>query len=119
MASFALVSKYGIPPLDWQKVMARFDEICAIVSFMFKQAHKENPYHSFALLNINLVADYDLLESAWATPWSHERKAHTNGKLSGSIGLACTRNSSLQLSNVSKLFELLTSYTSTQQSAPR
>jgi hypothetical protein len=68
MASFALVSKYGIPPLDWQKVMARFDEICAIVSFGSKQAHKENPYHSFALLNIDLVADYNLLESAWATP---------------------------------------------------
>jgi hypothetical protein len=44
---------------------------------------------------------------------------HTNGKLSGSIGLACTKNSSLQLSSVSKLFELFTSYTSTQQSAPR
>jgi hypothetical protein len=29
MASFALVSKYGIPPLDWQKAMARFDEIYA------------------------------------------------------------------------------------------
>jgi hypothetical protein len=29
MASFALVSKYGIPPFDWQNVMARFEEICA------------------------------------------------------------------------------------------
>ena len=27
IASFALVSKYGIPPLDWQNVMARFVEI--------------------------------------------------------------------------------------------
>ena len=27
MASFALVSKYGMPPFDWQKVMARFEEI--------------------------------------------------------------------------------------------
>jgi hypothetical protein len=27
IASFALVSKYGIPPLDWQKVMARLEEI--------------------------------------------------------------------------------------------
>lgn len=35
------------------------------------------------------------------------------------MGLAWTKNSSLQLSSVSKLFELLTSYTSTQQSAPR
>lgn len=27
IASFALVSKYGIAPLDWQKVMARFEDI--------------------------------------------------------------------------------------------
>jgi hypothetical protein len=27
MASLALVSKYGMPPFDWQKVMARLDEI--------------------------------------------------------------------------------------------
>jgi len=27
IASFALVSKYGIPPLDWQNVMARLVEI--------------------------------------------------------------------------------------------
>jgi len=27
IASFALVSKYGMPPLDWQKVMARLVEI--------------------------------------------------------------------------------------------
>lgn len=27
MASFALVSKYGIPPFDWQNAMARFEEI--------------------------------------------------------------------------------------------
>jgi hypothetical protein len=46
-------------------------------------------------------------------------ETRTNGKLSGSMGLAWTRNSSRQLSNVSKLLELLTSYTSTQQSAPR
>jgi hypothetical protein len=26
MASLALVSKYGIPPLDWQNAIARFDE---------------------------------------------------------------------------------------------
>lgn len=33
----------------------------------------------------------------------------TKGKLSGSLGEAWIKNSSLQLSNVSKLFELLTS----------
>ena len=43
----------------------------------------------------------------------------TKGKFSGSCGLAWIRNSSRQLSNVSKDFALLTSYTRTQQSAPR
>lgn len=33
IASFALVSKYGICPLDWQKVMALFDDILTEVSF--------------------------------------------------------------------------------------
>src|SRR5277367_3524562 len=42
----------------------------------------------------------------------------TNGKLSGSLGDAWIKNSSRQLSSVSKLFELFTSYTNTQQSAP-
>lgn len=31
-ASLALVSKYGMLPLDWQKVMARFDEIIRLFS---------------------------------------------------------------------------------------
>lgn len=31
-ASLALVSKYGMLPLDWQKVMARFDEIILLFS---------------------------------------------------------------------------------------
>lgn len=31
-ASLALVSKYGMFPLDWQKVMARFDEIIRLFS---------------------------------------------------------------------------------------
>lgn len=43
----------------------------------------------------------------------------TNGKLSGSLGLDCTRNSSRQLSSASKDLALLTSKTKTQQSAPR
>lgn len=30
MASLALVSKYGIPPFDWQNVIARLDEICTL-----------------------------------------------------------------------------------------
>lgn len=31
-ASLALVSKYGIPPFDWQKVIARFEEIMRLFS---------------------------------------------------------------------------------------
>ena len=42
----------------------------------------------------------------------------TKGKCSGSLGLAWIRNSSLQLSNVLNEFAFVTSYTSTQQSAP-
>lgn len=43
----------------------------------------------------------------------------TNGKLSGSRGLDWIRNSSLQLSRFLNVFGIVTSYTSTQQSAPR
>ena len=31
-ASLALVSKYGMLPFDWQKVMARFEEIIRLFS---------------------------------------------------------------------------------------
>jgi hypothetical protein len=59
IASLALVSKYGMPPLDWQKVMARFDEICSTISktrvHMIKPTH-----HALALLHINLVANDNL-----------------------------------------------------------
>lgn len=34
MASLALVSKYGMFPLDWQYVEARFDEIIRLLSSM-------------------------------------------------------------------------------------
>ena len=43
----------------------------------------------------------------------------TNGNLSGSLGEACMRNSSLQLSKDLKVVGAVTSYTNTQQSAPR
>jgi hypothetical protein len=60
MASFALVSKYGMPPFDWQKAWARFDEIYILVSNC--EARKRvQTHHSLALLDINLVADNDLL----------------------------------------------------------
>jgi hypothetical protein len=69
----------------------------------------EMSYHASALLDINLVTDDNLIHirNVSCDPATEVRR--TNGKLSGSIGLACTRNSSLQLSRVSKLLELLTS----------
>ena len=42
----------------------------------------------------------------------------TNGKCSGSLGLACIKNSSRQLSSDLKELGEVTSNTSTQQSAP-
>lgn len=74
-------------------------------------------HHSLALLHIDLVAYYDLYAISLVPP-KPLSGIHTNGKVSGSIGLACIKNSSLQLSRVSKLLELFTSYTRTQQSAP-
>ena len=52
-------------------------------------------------------------------PRGLSRGSLTKGKLSGSLGEAWIKNSSRQLSRASKLLELLTSNTSTQQSAPR
>ena len=43
----------------------------------------------------------------------------TKGKLSGSFGDAWMRNSSRQFSRFSNVFAVLTSWTRTQQSAPR
>ena len=43
----------------------------------------------------------------------------TKGKLSGSLGLAWIKNSSLQLSRDLKVLGAVTSYVRTQQSAPR
>jgi hypothetical protein len=64
MASFALVSKYGMSPLDWQNVMARLVEICAPAALAIyeqgSQSMGTSPYHSLALLHINLVSKDDL-----------------------------------------------------------
>jgi hypothetical protein len=111
MASLALVSKYGMPPLDWQNAMARFDETfisrlarCHVILESWKQ------YHALALLYIHLVAEHDLLAVSLVLGRVVLAQARlTKGKLSGSIGLAWIKNSSLQLSRVSKLLELLTS----------
>jgi hypothetical protein len=67
-------------------------------------------YHALALLYIHLVAEHDLLDvSPVLDRISLIQVKLTKGKLSGSIGLAWIKNSSLQLSRVSKLLELLTS----------
>ncbi len=60
IASFALVSKYGIPPLDWQKVMARFDDIYKLYVNVFLVRTISYTYHSLILLYINLIAKHNL-----------------------------------------------------------
>ena len=90
MASLALVSKYGIPPLDWQNAMARFDE-----TFASRLAHcniapeSSSTYHALALLYIHLVAEHDLLAVSVVFDRVFLLQTRlTKGKLSGSIGLA-------------------------------
>jgi hypothetical protein len=78
------------------------------VSLFFLPKVRPGSYHSLILLDIDLVAKHDLLTDQEFI----SRKGEiclTNGKLSGSLGEAWIRNSSLQLSSVSKLLELLTS----------
>lgn len=78
--------------------------------------------HALALLDIDLVPENHLRKPPLARHAHLTRRRdleRTKGKLSGSRGDAWIRNSSLQLSSASKLLELLTSKTRTQQSAPR
>jgi hypothetical protein len=61
IASFALVSKYGIPPLDWQKVIARLDEIWKEFLVIRKPKKKRGfAYHALILLHVNFISKYDL-----------------------------------------------------------
>ena len=60
IASLALVSKYGMPPFDWQKVMARFDEICKFHEPFVSHIDIEVAHHPLAFFLIDLVADNDL-----------------------------------------------------------
>ena len=66
-------------------------------------------YHSLAFLHIDLVADDHLVLVSVLQQSRQAKKSLTKGKFSGSIGLACIKNSSRQLSSVSKLLELFTS----------
>jgi hypothetical protein len=63
IASFALVSKYGIPPFDWQKVMARLEEILNLISIVVKAPVSISTYHSLVLFHINLVSKHNLYYS--------------------------------------------------------
>lgn len=56
------------------------------------------------LLPITTCSNINALNQRKIGSW-----VHTKGKLSGSMGLAWIRNSSLQLSRVSKLLALFTS----------
>jgi hypothetical protein len=60
MASLALVSKYGIPPLAWQKVIARFDVILCMVLAPQSVDYGRVTYHSLVLLHVNLVSENNL-----------------------------------------------------------
>src|SRR3954451_20117216 len=64
MASLALVSKYGIPPLDWQNAWARFEKIWRVSS---RLVNGRSAYHSLSLFHIDLVPDDDLSRSAAAS----------------------------------------------------
>lgn len=60
MASLALVSKYGISPLELQKVAALLFEIWRTSVPIFQNRGIFRTYHSLALFDINLVAQDDL-----------------------------------------------------------
>lgn len=106
-----------MPPLELQKAMARFVEIYSPVSL---DLHTSNWCHTMRLLSSTSILLPMTTCSASVCSYDYQHGGlRTNGKLSGSMGLAWMRNSSRQLSSVSKLFALFTSYTSTQQSAPR
>lgn len=70
--------------------MARLDEIIRL----FSSTSTLLPITTWKMLVLSNIKDGE---------------KHTNGKLSGSRGLAWMRNSSLQLSRASKLLELFTS----------
>lgn len=76
---------------------------------MYPQVTRLETYHPLVLLHINLITQNNLHCSVIAIHLEGPDWILTKGKFSGSLGLACIKNSSRQLSSVSKLFELLTS----------
>lgn len=66
-----------MPPLDWQKAIARLDDICALVSDATLEALvPSQTNHSFALLDVNLVAENDLLVSVFVPSQRRRQVAH-------------------------------------------
>ena len=66
IASLALVSKYGMPPLDWQNVMARL-ELTWVDQYWTLRVFRDPTHHSLVLLDIDLVTEDD----KWETLWVH------------------------------------------------
>lgn len=81
---------------------------CTLLGHLHGQLKKQTPRHEATIRTWRLPSSTSILFPNT-----------TKGKFSGSWGLAWIRNSSRQLSRVSKDLALLTSYTRTQQSAPR
>lgn len=75
-----------MPPFDWQKAMARLDEIY-VYQTSSQTVGTMRTHHAFAFLHINLVAN-DNLRWSVAALLLHCTCPPTNGKLSGSMGLA-------------------------------
>ena len=88
-------------------VSSTFEFVFALVSKYYK-----SPWvlHHYFPLTVSIFLSFALSDLFPTT---------TNGKLSGSLGVPCIRNSSFQDSNDSKLFGEVISKTKTQQSAPR
>jgi hypothetical protein len=57
-----------MPPFDWQKVMARFDEICFVREQISSRVHIEIAHHPLAFFLVDLVADDHLYLSISIAP---------------------------------------------------
>jgi hypothetical protein len=57
-----------MPPFDWQKVMARFDEICFVREQINSRVDINIAHHPLAFFLVDLVADDDLYLSISIAP---------------------------------------------------
>jgi len=74
-----------MPPLDWQKVMARFEDICRTPSAAIFSVTDGMTYNSLVLFHVDLIAKYDLFTIQYNS-LNQVVTQLTNGKLSGSLG---------------------------------